>query len=178
MNKEIKDKKCNCGKSFKPFTTFQKSCSRACEAKRQEEKERAKQERGVTKKKSERLQLFETARIVFNAFIRERDKNQLCICCGRSLGENYEAGHGFSGGGHSNVIFNEDNTHAQRFDCNNDKAGNFVNYLINLEERIGKERLQKLTEEAYKEKKYTTEELKRIISHYKNQLKNLRNGEK
>lgn len=173
---EIKDKVCReCGAKFKPYTTTQKCCSRKCtfehEKKRKEHKEAQKIEaQGQSKK-----QLFQTARIVFNAFIRERDKNKKCICCGKELGSDYQCGHYFSGGGHASVIFNENNAHAQRFDCNMEKAGNNTEYGIRLEKLIGKDEFELLRAEAYETKSYSIDELLRIIRHYKQQTKALQN---
>jgi hypothetical protein len=176
MLKEIKNKKCKiCESEFKPFRTTQTVCSNKCANELKEVKESKKTEQKKQKKTTERKTKLELAKITFNAYIKERDKREKCICCGRSLGSNFEAGHYFSGGGHSNVLFNENNVHAQRFECNNDKAGNFINYGVNLELRIGKVEFEILRAEAYDPKRWEIEELDQIIKKYKQKLKELRN---
>lgn len=177
MLTEIKDKKCKiCKSEFKPFKTTQNVCSNKCANELKKVKESQKTDRQKESKARERKTKLELAKITFNKYIRERDKNENCICCGRFLGFNFEAGHYFSGGGHANVLFNEDNVHAQRFDCNNDRAGNFINYGVRLEERIGKESFELLKQEAYDPKTWTVEELDKIIKEYKQKLTQLQNG--
>lgn len=172
---EIKNKKCKvCGVEFKPFRTFQNCCSEAHTRQLAEEKKKVKEERGQTKKKSDRLLKLELAKITFNAFIRERDRGKPCICCGKPLGENYQAGHAFSGGGHSNVLFDEDNVHAQRFDCNNDRAGNVTEYFVRLEKHLGATGFELLRARAYEAKSWTVEELDAIIKYYREKTKELK----
>lgn len=172
----IKQKKCKvCGVGFYPFTTLQNCCSEKHARELKESKTEARKKRGEEKKKSERKQKLELARITFNAFIRERDKGKPCICCGQMLGVNYQAGHYFSGAGHAAVLFDEDNVHAQRFDCNNHKAGNFTEYGVRLEKRIGAFSFEILRAKAYEAKSWTIEELDGVIKYYKLKLKNLKN---
>ncbi len=47
--------------------------------------------------------------VVFNSYIRERDKNQKCISCNNFLIGKYDAGHFFSKGAYINLRFDEDN---------------------------------------------------------------------
>jgi len=77
-------------------------------------------------------------------------------------------------GGHKAVTFNEDNVHAQCVTCNRYKHGNLLEYQIGIEKRIGAERLLKLHAEAHEVRKYTTDELKKIISTYKKKCKELK----
>jgi len=78
----------------------------------------------------------------FNAFIRERDKHNFCISCNNQKVE--QAGHFYSAGHHNHLRFNEDNVHGQCLRCNYYLCGNLNKYRINLETKIGKERLAKL----------------------------------
>jgi predicted transcriptional regulator with HTH domain len=116
--------------------------------------------------------LTKKAQRYFNAYIRERDKNKLCVSCDKPLGSKYDAGHYFSTS-HKNVTFNENNVHGQCVACNQHKHGNLLNYQIGIEKRIGGEKLIKLHEEAHKVRKYTREELKQIIEKYKQKKKDL-----
>lgn len=114
------------------------------------------------------------AQKVFNQYIRLRDKHKPCVSCESKLGVKYDAGHYFSSGGHKAVTFNEDNVHAQCVTCNRYKHGNLLEYQIGIEKRIGADRLLKLHAEAHEVRKYTTDELKKIISKYKKKCKELK----
>ena len=118
-------------------------------------------------------ELMKAAQIVFNKFIRIRDKNQPCISCGSKLENKFDAGHYFSSGGHKAVTFDEDNVHGQCVACNQWKHGNLIQYQIGIEQRIGGDRLIALHEKAHKAAKYTREELRDLIANYKQKIKNL-----
>ena len=118
-------------------------------------------------------ELMKAAQIVFNKFIRIRDKNQPCISCGSKLENKFDAGHYFSSGGHKAITFHEDNVHGQCVACNQWKHGNLIQYQIGIEQRIGGERLMKLHEKAHKAAKYSREELRDLIANYKQKIKNL-----
>lgn len=78
----------------------------------------------------------------FNAWIRNRDKDEPCISCGSNSIK--QAGHFYSAGKHNGMRFNEDNCFGQCEKCNYFLSGNLLNYRKNLEKKIGKERLEKL----------------------------------
>ena len=169
MLTEIKKKKCKgCGDNFTPFRTTNQVCSKKCAFDLAEKKAEKKKESGKEKVKNERKHLLEVARVTFNKFIRERDKKEKCFCCGKELGIDYQAGHVFSGGGHASVMFDEDNVHAQRFDCNNSHRSTILNDMMQgCENRIGEDAFIVLREKAYEQKKWEIEELKFIIKKYK-----------
>jgi hypothetical protein len=111
------------------------------------------------------------AQVVFNKYIRERDKGLNCISCNKPpLKKN--CGHYYSQGGHSNVRFDEDNCHLQCEHCNTYLSGNLLNYQIGIEKRIGAEKLIELQGKAHLEKRWSVDELKEIIKTYKNKIKN------
>ena len=118
-------------------------------------------------------ELMKAAQIVFNKFIRIRDKDKLCISCGLKLENKFDAGHYFSSGGHKAITFHEDNVHGQCVACNQWKHGNLIQYQIGIEQRIGGDRLMQLHEKAHKAAKYTREELRELIANYKQKIKNL-----
>jgi hypothetical protein len=108
--------------------------------------------------------------IIFNKYIRLRDKGQVCISCNKpALKEN--AGHFWSAGGHSNVRFNEDNVHLQCEYCNTYLSGNLIMYNNNLLYKLGSDRFIKLHEQAHITKKWTKDELIEIIKEYKLKIK-------
>lgn len=165
---EIKKKKCrSCGTTFTPYRTTDTVCSSLCAKKYKESKEKKKAEASKEKKQTERKQLLETARLIFNRYIRERDKGKRCICCDKPLGADFQAGHYFSGGGHSNVLFDEENVHGQRYECNVAKSGNNTEYGVRLERYLGEAEFELLRARAYEPKRWEVEELKRIITTYK-----------
>lgn len=87
-------------------------------------------------------QLKEKAQIVFNAWIRNRDKDLPCISCGSYNTEH--ASHFYSCGKHTNLRFNEDNVHLACKKCNYFLHGNLIEYRKNLIKKIGIERVEKL----------------------------------
>lgn len=136
-----------------------------------------KQKRDKQAKDKERLksrtEWLKDAQIVFNTFIRERDKGKPCISCGKKIGynEKHDAGHFYSSGGHSNLRFNENNTHSQCVGCNQHKSGNLIAYAINLPTRICQKSFDELHQLAYIQKKWSIEECKEIIDIYKQKTK-------
>lgn len=134
-----------------------------------------KKEKKRLKEELETVQsLTKKAQTYFNTYIRERDKDKMCVSCDAKLGSKFDAGHYFSAGGHASIRFNENNVHGQCVACNQHKHGNLLNYQIGIERRIGGEELLKLHEEAHKTRKYTRQELKEIIELYKEKKKNVR----
>jgi hypothetical protein len=111
------------------------------------------------------------AQVVFNKYIRERDKGLNCISCNKPA-KKENCGHYYSQGGHSNVRFDEDNCHLQCEHCNTYLSGNLLNYQIGIEKRIGAQRLIELQGRAHLEKRWSVDELKEIIKTYKNKIKN------
>jgi vacuolar-type H+-ATPase catalytic subunit A/Vma1 len=118
-------------------------------------------------------ELMKAAQIVFNKYIRARDKDQPCISCGSKLENKFDAGHYFSSGGHKSITFDEDNVHGQCVACNQWKHGNLINYQLGIEQRIGADRLLDLNAKAHQTKKYTREELRNLIAVYKEKIKKM-----
>jgi len=115
--------------------------------------------------------------IIFNKFIRLRDKGQVCISCQKqALKEN--AGHFFNANNHWNVRFNENNVHLQCEHCNTYLSGNLLEYRTNLINKIGNSEFLILEAEARKTRKFTKDELKEIITEYKQKVKQLDNESK
>lgn len=90
------------------------------------------------------LSLIKLAEGYFNKYIRIRDKDEGCICCGGKYYEEIQAGHFYSGGHYPGLKFNEDNVNSQSKHCNYFKSGNLNEYRIHLEKKIGAERLNNL----------------------------------
>lgn len=141
-----------CKSRFVPARPLQAVCGPMCGL------ERAKKARLTAEKKKDRVkreslktipQLIAEAQREFNSFIRERDRlaGHPCISSGRPLdwsGNNVDAGHYRSTGAASHLRFDERNVHAQSKHDNQWKAGNVVEYRINLIKRIGLEAVEAL----------------------------------
>jgi hypothetical protein len=116
-------------------------------------------------------ELIKAAQRDFNAFIRLRDKDRPCICCGRTEtavtgGHGWDAGHYRSTGSASHLRFNEDNCHRQLVLCNRYGAGRAVDYRLGLIQRIGAARVEAL-ESDNAVRKWTADELRKIRETYK-----------
>ena len=180
-----KKKKCRnpeCRKEFVAQRPMQAACSIGCAVlvgRKMEEKsraEKAKKERADVRAAKERIkprsEYVKAAQEAFNAYIRERDRAEPCISCGRHHGGQYHAGHYRTVGSHPELRFDERNCHKQCAPCNNHKSGNIVEYRINLERKIGSEALAWL-EGPHDPKKYTVDELKELTRHYRAKLRDL-----
>ena len=176
----MKNKKCKyCKSLFTPYTTLQKNCfDPNCVTEWIQE---TKQKTCQKKKAKLKLDLMtiqdyiKLAQQVFNKFIRLRDAGENCISCNKKpLKEN--AGHFYNANNHWNVRFNEDNVHLQCEYCNTYLHGNLIEYRENLINKIGFYKFSILKHESNKTRKFTTEELKEIISIYKGKIKSFENN--
>lgn len=174
-----------CGSPFAP-RGLQSVCSQRCAirlarevAKRRKAQEKLERAQFVSRKAAIKTipQLIAEAQTAFNAYIRERDRDQLCICCGQPLsagdvGGAYDCGHYRSTGSASHLRFHPDNAHAQRKQCNRWGAGRAVDYRLGLIARIGLERVEAL-ENNNDPHKWTREELQFFKSAYTRMRKEL-----
>jgi len=110
--------------------------------------------------------LLKKAQIVFNKWIRERDKQKGCISCGAEV---EQAGHYRSQGSYSSLRFNEVNVQGQCVRCNHFLSGNHIDYRIGLVKRYGEQKVQYL-ESIKPMKKWSRFELEAIIEQYKNPI--------
>jgi hypothetical protein len=172
----LKAKTCKaCGGEFTPQRTTQQACSYQC-ALAVAHKQRVLAEKRKTRKMLEEIkplsQWMKDAQTVFNRYIRLRDANQPCICCGKHYTGQYHAGHYLSVGAHPELRFCEDNVHKQKSSCNSFKSGNQAQYRINLIKKIGLERVEWL-EGPHSPARYRIEDAKEIIKIYKAKIKDL-----
>lgn len=125
--------------------------------------------------KKENLQtvqeLLKLAQVVFNKWIRKRDKDELCISCNKPVLKKANASHYYSSGGHKNLTFDPDNVHKSCEYCNTFLHGNLIPYRTNLIQRIGLKRYEALESKANMTKKFTREELRELITEYKQKIK-------
>lgn len=109
---------------------------------------------------------------VFNKFIRLRDKDDMCISCGKNCGK-WDAGHYLSQGSTGALRYNEYNCHKQGVGCNRFKHGNLLEYRIRLIGKIGSGPVEWLEDHRNDVKKWTREELNELREEYKNKIKEL-----
>lgn len=173
QTKEPKTKSCKvCKVKFIPRASTQVVCSWQCSL-AYTSKEKIKRERKDYREKKEALKTrsewLKEAQVVFNRYIRERDKDLPCVSCVQHR-NSYDAGHYRSVGAAPQLRFNEDNVHKQCVHCNQHKSGNAIDYRINLVKRIGLERVE-LLESCNDPVKYTIEDAKEIKKLYNEKLK-------
>ena len=163
-----------CGENFTPFTTLDKYCY-FCKKTEQALKNLAKIKKDKVKKQKEELlttsDYLKIAQQVFNKWVRLRDQNQPCISCSKKLGAKFDAGHFWSAFGHSAVRFHPLNVNAQCVSCNQHKHGNLIAYREGLIKKIGLEKYSEIEDIAHDTKKWDKEELKELITKYKNLIK-------
>lgn len=182
-------RKCKvCKTVFQKTTPLHCLCSGACAithlkaaGEKRVKQERTK-ERAETKKKLIALKsindLIKEAQSAFNAYIRERDKDQLCICCDKPYGTNaiggdFDCGHYRSRGAAGHLRFNEDNAFGQRKYCNTYLSGNVQGMRRGMIKRIGMEKVLAI-ENNNMLHKWMREELIEIKRAYKLKLKELK----
>lgn len=182
---KVRMRKCvmpECRKPFSPRTMQHVACSIECALAhvdlKKAQKDRKDRQEGLAKLKRRADYLAEAQR-AFNAFIRQRDKDQPCICCGRVAtkvqglhSHGWDCGHYRSTGSAPHMRFIEDNAHRQLVLCNRHGAGRAVDYRIGLIARIGLARVEAL-EADQAPRKYTIPELQELKAHYKSKLKQL-----
>jgi len=147
---------------------------------KKEVKDKANKEHALRKKVfygSDLKTRKKAAKLACHLFIRTRDKNDLCICCNRPLGKNFDAGHFIESGNNPKIRFDEDNIHAQSVYCNQYKGGNSDDYRGNLIKKIGLERVERLESMKGGTVKRTAEDYKEIENYYKAKIKQLTKGE-
>ncbi len=114
--------------------------------------------------------------LVFNEYIRERDKDKPCISCGQW--KPLQAGHFYPVKGYDALRFYELNVHGECASCNLFDQMHLLNYAANLPGRIGEEGCKTLREmaEDYKKNgyKWTRDELELLLIIYKDKLKKLK----
>jgi hypothetical protein len=169
-----------CKDKFTPKNNTQICCSGSCALeyiKKQRSKEWREQKKVIKQSLETKSEVLKAAQIVFNTYIRLRDKDKNCVSCDKKLvGNDVNASHFFSVGAYPNLRFNEDNVHNSCISCNQHKHGNQKEYDLRLPNRIGVERYNKLLEDRNKPLKISLDEVKELIYIYKQKIKELKNG--
>ncbi len=185
QRKLTKNKKCKsseCTKRFDQVRFGQEVCGFECsidysrqkQAKINKDKDKAYKKEIKAKHKTWSSYIKDCER-EFNAFIRERDKNEPCISCD-ALPGNYKltAGH-FWPTTYQILRFNEDNVHGQCwYNCNKNKHGNVNEYRIRLIKKIGANNVKELDESRHEKLDLTINEIVELKEYYKQKTKHLK----
>jgi len=166
-----------CKKQFTQFNSLNKVCSIKCAIELGKLKPaKVNYKRVNSQLKSEAKEKLETysqkvnkAKVIFQKWIRERDKNEPCISCGTTKASMWHASHFKKAETYSGVIFNELNVWRSCSKCNVFLNGNELNYRERLVKKIGLDEviaLEDLANET-RTKKWTIEELQQIKTKYK-----------
>lgn len=165
-----KQRKCKqCGKEFLPYNPLQPVCSPVCALEFNSKKEVDKRVKKMKQGLQTHSDYLKALQIVFNTFIRKRDKDKGCISCGVALNGKYDAGHFLSVGAYPNLRFDENNVHGQCVHCNQHLHSNNAEYFIRLPERIGLDNFNDLLLRRKEPLKLTVPEIKILITKYKKQ---------
>jgi hypothetical protein len=186
-----KTRKCkvkSCGTRFTAYSSFVTWCSPECgsiiglsKLEEQQAKKR-REERAADRKRKEEMmsrpEWVEAAQKAFNAYIRARDADKPCICCGKpfepqKFGGSMDAGHYLSRGAAPHLRFDERNCHGQRKNCNRPGGTTREAFRAGMIARIGLEAVEAL-EADQTPRKYSIAELKEIKATYKRKLKELK----
>lgn len=179
--KKPKEKKCKeCGKLYQPSTPLQFVCSIFCATNRAYElnkKKREKKQSQETRKAKDLLltknELMKLAQVVFNKFIRLRDKEENCISCDTPMkGRKGDASHYYATT-YTYLRFNEDNVHLSCVTCNQFKHGNLLEYTPRLINKIGEYRVQWLHHNRHNKLELSNDDLRDLIKLYKEKIKML-----
>ena len=165
-----------CNSKFEPRSPWQVACSPECSLRiveAEKAKKAAKELREAKlaiKPKSEWMKEAQTA---FNGYIRQRDKDEPCISCGRHHSGQYHAGHFRTTKSAPELRFEPLNCWKQCQPCNTHLSGNILAYRARLVEMLGTDLVAWL-EGHHEPKRYKIEDLQEIITLYRSKLKALK----
>lgn len=190
--KAARAKKCKvrtCRAEFVPDQPFVEWCSPDCGAAlamAKIEKQRqavAKADRKDTQQKLEKFKRkadhVADCQKAFNAWVRFRDRDRPCICCGRRAGAGsltggaWDAGHYLSRGSHPHLRFDERNVFAQLKGCNRPGGTTAASFRAGVIARIGLAAVEAL-EADNEPRHYTVDQLIEMTAHYRKLLKDLK----
>lgn len=125
------------------------------------------------KKRKTLAQLKQTLQKLVNTYIRQRDEGKPCISCGKI--KKLQAGHYYAVSSHDGLRYNLDNISGECAACNCFNQSHLISYGINLEKKIGVNKMVELHAAArdYKRNgnKFDRNEIEEQIEYYKLKLK-------
>jgi hypothetical protein len=167
----------NCKEKFEPKNFLQKFCFNpecvnvwvTTEKEKQWKKKKAKLKvELMTKKDYEKI-----LQQLVNKFVRMRDKGQPCISCQKPIKGKMDAGHLYSVGNYPSVRFNLKNINGQCINCNQFNGGAINDYRLNFITKYSEQDLAELDRLAHQTKQYTIQEIKDLITEFKEKTKNI-----
>ncbi len=176
-------RKCkSCNDWFEPqYNSVQPTCTITCAieyAKKQTKKKQEQKIKEINKDVRERKEKLKTTsdylkelQVVFNQWIRLRDKGLNCISCDKPARKE-NAGHYRSVGSSPSLRFEPLNVHLQCEYCNTYQHGNLIPYRKNLIKKIGIESVDWL-ESNHEPKHYSKPELIGMKQEYKEKIRKL-----
>ena len=172
--KPIKQKKCKiCKAYFTPQRPLQLVCQWKCAidfAKDTKIKTVKKEVKEAKLKLKSRSDWLKDTQVVFNKYIRLRDRDDGCISCGSKSAYAYHAGHYKSIGSAGHLRFNELNCHRQCSACNTHLSGNLIRYRHGLIRKIGIHAVETL-ESDNNTVKWSVEEIKLLKAQFSAKIK-------
>lgn len=182
--KVLRQKKCKvCPERFRPWSPMQVVCGPAC-AEELAKQNRLKAERKHDRERKEAIKprgdWLAEVQTIFNEFIRLRDKDQPCICCGKYFddkvdlpGGKWDAGHWLSRGSAPHLRFVENNVHKQLKGHNRPGGCTRARFRIGMIKRIGLGAVEALEcDQASRD--YTIADLKAMKAEYAAKVKQLK----
>ena len=180
---KLKKSKCKeCGEVFQKLRPLQSVCGYECSkenAKKQTKKKKDKKLKEINKDVRERKEKLKTTsdylkelQVVFNQWIRLRDKGLNCISCNKPA-KKENAGHYRSVGSCPELRFEPLNVHLQCEYCNTYQHGNLIPYRQNLIKKIGISSVEWL-ESSHEPKHYNKAELIGLKVQYKQRIKEMK----
>ena len=170
----MKFKKCPKCKESLPLTSFTSTRAKYCKpclrihqlevhnAMIQRSLERTKVKKQKTKKIVKTSDLKKTTQRTVNKWVRERDKGERCLACGK-FQENQDASHYIAQGSSGYLRYCPINIHNTCYACNRYKHGNLIYYRMGLVKKIGTNKVEWLENSSEQTHKYTPEQLKAIM---------------
>jgi len=176
MEKIRKPKKClMCTASFIPSQPLQVVCSASCALEFHRQKQWKKEAKKMKEKLMTHKDYLKILQVVFNTYIRMRDKDKPCISCGCDMkNRKGDASHFYSVGSNPSLRFDEDNVHLSCVPCNQYLHGNLLEYAERLPLRIGAYRFDQLKSRKSTINKLTIPEIQDLIKLYKIKNNDLR----
>jgi hypothetical protein len=121
--------------------------------------------------------LIAEMQVIFNSYIRERDKGLPCISCGAP--HPTDAGHMFKKSTRPAMRFDPRACHSQCRECNSMHDGNYDNFCKGIAARHGVEFLTEVIQDSnfsrQTDHKWSRGELTEMILFYKKLIKDLNN---
>jgi hypothetical protein len=165
-----------CLNEFEPSKPLQVTCSYKCAldyARGKMAKKVKKENKEIKERIKTKSQHLKELQIIFNRFIRLRDKGKNCISCDAKIKGNGHASHFFSVGSNPALRFNENNCFVSCEYCNTYLHGNLVEYSLRLPDRIGQDNYDKLFSMRGIKKQYSIPEIEELKRIYKQKIKDI-----